>query len=57
LIVLDNMLQRGEVADLKNADPRTMAIRALNAKIARDERVDRVILPIADGMTLARRRP
>jgi len=56
LIVLDNMLQRGDVADPHNRDPRTIAIRALNAKIARDERVDRVLLPIADGMTLARRR-
>lgn len=56
LIVLDNMLQRGEVADSSNEDPRTLSIRALNAKIANDDRVDRVMLPIADGMTLARRR-
>lgn len=56
LIVLDNMLRRGEVADLTSDDPRTVAIRALNAKIANDERVDRVMLPIGDGMTLARRR-
>jgi len=56
LIVLDNVLQRGEVADPGNKDPRTMSLRALNAKIARDGRIDRVMLPIADGMTLARRR-
>jgi O-methyltransferase len=56
LIVLDNVLQRGEVADPGNNDPRTMSLRALNAKIARDDRIDRVMLPIADGMTLARRR-
>jgi predicted O-methyltransferase YrrM len=31
-------------------------VRALNAKIASDDRVDRVMLPVADGMTLARRR-
>jgi predicted O-methyltransferase YrrM len=57
VIVIDNTFQRGEVADPTNCDPRTVSLRALNAKIARDERVDRVILPLADGMTLARRRP
>jgi predicted O-methyltransferase YrrM len=56
LVVLDNMLQRGEVADPGNKDPRTVAVRRLNTKIARDERVDRVLLPVADGMTLVRRR-
>jgi predicted O-methyltransferase YrrM len=56
LIVLDNMFRHGEVADAGNADPRTLTVRALNTKIAKDERVDRVILPVADGMTLARRR-
>jgi O-methyltransferase len=56
LIVLDNMFQRGEVADPHNNDPRTVLVRALNAKIANDDRVDRVMLPVADGMTLARRR-
>jgi predicted O-methyltransferase YrrM len=57
LIVLDNMFQRGEVVDPRNGDPRTTSVRALNTKIANDERVDRVILPISDGVTLARRRP
>ena len=56
LIVLDNMLRRGEVADPTCEDPRTLSIRALNAKIAMDERVDRVMLPVADGMTLVHRR-
>ena len=56
LIVLDNMLRRGEVADPECSDPDATSIRALNAKIAMDERVDRVILPVADGMTLVRRR-
>jgi predicted O-methyltransferase YrrM len=56
LIVLDNMLRRGRVAHPDDGDPDTVALRKLNAKIARDERVDRVLLPIASGMTLARRR-
>jgi predicted O-methyltransferase YrrM len=56
MIVLDNMFQRGEVSDPCQSDARTTAVRALNTKIAIDERVDRVMLPVADGMTLARRR-
>jgi len=54
LIVLDNMLQRGRVADPDNRDPGPETIRALNERIAADERVEHVLLPIADGMTLAR---
>jgi O-methyltransferase len=56
LIVLDNTLRHGDVANPDAHDPRTVSIRALNRKIAADERVDRVLLPIADGMTLVRRR-
>jgi predicted O-methyltransferase YrrM len=56
LIVLDNTLRRGRVANPDDNDPDTVALQMLNAKIARDERVDRVLLPIASGMTLARRR-
>ena len=56
LIVLDNMLRRGRVADPLDADADTVALRAMNSKVADDERVDRVLLPIASGMTLSRRR-
>jgi predicted O-methyltransferase YrrM len=56
LIVLDNTLRRGRVADPNEVDADTVALRGLNTKIAADERVDRVLLPIATGMTLARRR-
>jgi O-methyltransferase len=56
LIVLDNMLRRGRVADPNEGDSNTVATRKLNSKIAKDERVDRVLLPVATGMTLARRR-
>jgi len=56
LIVLDNMLQRGRVADLNEEHADTVAVRKLNTKIAGDERVDRIILPLGDGMTLVRRR-
>jgi predicted O-methyltransferase YrrM len=56
LIVLDNMLRRGRVADPCDGEADTIALRSMNTKIAADERVDRVLLPIASGMTLARRR-
>jgi O-methyltransferase len=56
LIVLDNMLQHGRVADANESRSGPVAVRKLNAKIAGDERVDRVLLPLGDGMTLARRR-
>jgi O-methyltransferase len=55
LIVLDNMLQHGRVADPNESHVDTVAVRKLNAKIAGDDRVDRVILPLGDGMTLVRR--
>jgi predicted O-methyltransferase YrrM len=56
LIAFDNMLWSGQVADPKVRDGDTRNIRALNAKISADERVDRVLVPIGDGMMLARRR-
>ncbi len=54
LITIDNVLWSGWVADPSVNDDDTAAIRALNEKIAGDERVDAVILPIGDGLTLAR---
>ncbi len=56
IIAFDNMLQNGDVADPKAHGPSVEAIRALNAKIAADERVDRVLVPVGDGMTFVRRR-
>ena len=54
LIAIDNVLWSGRVADDSDQDADTQAIRALNAKIATDERVDLAMTPIADGVTLAR---
>ncbi|HEX5040374.1 MAG TPA: class I SAM-dependent methyltransferase [Candidatus Limnocylindria bacterium] len=54
LIMIDNTLWSGRVADPTENDPQVTAIRALNEKIAGDERVEPVILPIGDGLTLAR---
>ena len=53
LIAIDNVLWSGRVADPSVQDPDTNAIRALNEKIATDERVDPVMLAIRDGVTLA----
>lgn len=54
LIMIDNTLWSGDVADPSKNDDDVSAIRALNEKISRDERVDPVILPIGDGLSLAR---
>jgi predicted O-methyltransferase YrrM len=54
LIVLDNTLLDGTVVN--PADPEAVAMDRLNARLAADERVDRVMLPVGDGMTLVRRR-
>jgi predicted O-methyltransferase YrrM len=56
LIALDNTLRRGDVLDPAPDDDDTRAIRALNAKLADDQRVTLCLLPVADGVTLARRR-
>jgi predicted O-methyltransferase YrrM len=56
LIVIDNVLWGGAVGDPRVKDPETMALRALNQKLHRDERVDLALLPLADGITLARKR-
>ena len=56
LIALDNTLWGGEVLDQDAEDEDTRAIQALNTKLAGDERVTLCLLPVADGVTLARRR-
>ena len=56
LVLLDNMLWSGSVADPSNTSPDTEALRRLNAKIKSDERVDMVLLPLADGIMMTRKR-
>lgn len=56
LIGIDNVLWSGNVIDPTNNTPDTKAIRALNEKIAADERVSISLVPIGDGLTLARKR-
>jgi caffeoyl-CoA O-methyltransferase len=56
LVALDNMLWSGKVADKNAHDADTDAIRALNAKIHADRRVDATLLTLGDGVVLARKR-
>lgn len=56
LIAIDNVLWSGKVADPSDTSADTSAIRALNAKIKSDSRVDTVLLPVADGIFMCRKR-
>jgi caffeoyl-CoA O-methyltransferase len=56
VIVFDNVLWGGSVVDAAKNDENTAAIRALNDFVVSDARVDAVMLPVADGITLVRRR-
>jgi predicted O-methyltransferase YrrM len=55
MMAIDNVLWNGAVADPKVHDPMTDAIRALNDKVAKDRRVAISLVPIGDGLTLARK--
>ena len=56
LMVIDNVLWSGAVADPEKQDDSTRALRALNAKLRDDQRVSLSLLPVSDGITLARKR-
>ena len=56
VILVDNTLWSGAVVDLGATDPATEAIRAFNARVAADDRVDCVLLAVSDGLTLLRKR-
>ncbi|MGH6989162.1 MAG: class I SAM-dependent methyltransferase [Stellaceae bacterium] len=56
LIAIDNVLWGGAVAEPSGGGADTRALRALNDKIAKDDRVDVAMLPLGDGLTLARKR-
>jgi len=56
LLLFDNVLWSGAVVDASDRSETTEAIRALNDHVARDARVESVMLPIADGLTIVRKR-
>ena len=54
LIIIDNVLWHGEVADEKNDDKFTINIREFNKFVSEDKRVEQIIIPLGDGMTVCR---
>ena len=54
LVIIDNILWHGEVADEANIDKFTLNIREFNAHVAQDKRVEQIIVPLGDGMTVCR---
>jgi len=55
LIIIDNVLWHGEVAEVDNTDKYTLNIREFNSYVANDERVEQIIIPLGDGMTVCRK--
>ena len=54
LIIIDNVLWHGEVADEENLDKYTVNIREFNQYVSNDKRVEQIIIPLGDGMTVCR---
>ena len=54
LIIVDNVLWHGEVADEANLDKYTINIRDFNTYVTNDKRVEQIIVPLGDGMTVCR---
>ncbi len=54
LIIIDNVLWHGEVADEENLDKYTVNIREFNEHVSKDKRVEQIIIPLGDGMTVCR---
>ena len=54
LIIIDNVLWHGEVADETNLDKYTLNIREFNDYVLQDKRVEQIIVPLGDGMTVCR---
>ncbi len=57
LVLIDNVLWGGSVADENDTSEDTMALRALNEKLKDDPRIELCMLPVGDGLTLARKLP
>jgi predicted O-methyltransferase YrrM len=56
LILVDNVLWGGSVVDSSDRDADTLALRDVSVKAGRDERVDAALLPVCDGLLIARKR-
>jgi caffeoyl-CoA O-methyltransferase len=55
VLLADNVLWSGEIVDEGSTDTNTVALRAFNDKVAADPRVEAVVLPAFDGLTIARK--
>ena len=56
VLAADNVLWSGKVANMEELDENTAAIRQFNEHLHRDDRIDLCLVPIGDGLTLARKR-
>jgi len=55
LMVIDNVLWHGEVADIKKQDKLTNSIREFNSYVNKDKRTENLIIPVGDGFTICRK--
>ena len=55
-IIADNVLWSGKVIDSSEDDPDTIALRAFNSALVTDNSVEVILLPIRDGLTVARKK-
>lgn len=56
-IIADNTLWDGHVTEIDSRSPQTLGIMRFNDLVARDERVEKVIIPMRDGLTIIRKKP
>ena len=56
IIIIDNMLWHGDVADDKKQDAQTNTIRELNLKIQKDDRINYSLLPLSDGLSFIQKK-
>ena len=56
MLVLDNLLQGGRIVEARPESPSVAAMQQVNDLIAADDRVESVMLPVRDGVTLIRKR-
>jgi Predicted O-methyltransferase len=55
LIIIDNVLWYGEVVNENNTDKFTKNIKEFNDHISKDKRIEKLIIPLGDGMTVCRK--
>ena len=55
MIIIDNVLWHGEVADEKNQDKLTINMREFNSYVNNDKRTENLIIPVGDGLSVCRK--